>query len=142
MDRSYPDLAGASYAGQATTFAWANQICADDDQERAVVLASMNMWNNAVNAWWSIVFYPATDAPKFRKGMIAMICVALATLGITWLVYALERREWRRMRDARFLREEKEQDAQSDTRSRGEAGSVNSRSRSRSRHRGSVGDAK
>uniref|UniRef100_A0A8H8CL24 MFS general substrate transporter n=1 Tax=Psilocybe cubensis TaxID=181762 RepID=A0A8H8CL24_PSICU len=135
-------LAGASYAGQATTFAWANQICADDDQERAVVLASMNMWNNAVNAWWSIVFYPATDAPKFRKGMIAMICVALATLGITWLVYALERREWRRMRDARFLREEKEQDAQSDTRSRGEAGSVNSRSRSRSRHRGSVGDAK
>ncbi|KAJ8698081.1 hypothetical protein PTI98_004832 [Pleurotus ostreatus] len=34
-------LAGASYAGQATTFAWANQICADDDQERGVVLASM-----------------------------------------------------------------------------------------------------
>ena len=53
------DLAGASYSGQATTFAyvqfrfhgardadslyysWANQICADDDQERAIVLASM-----------------------------------------------------------------------------------------------------
>ncbi|KAI6035249.1 major facilitator superfamily domain-containing protein [Pisolithus orientalis] len=34
-------LAGASYSGQATTFAWANQICADDNQERAVVLASM-----------------------------------------------------------------------------------------------------
>ena len=34
-------VAGASYAGQATTFAWANQICADDDQERAIVLASM-----------------------------------------------------------------------------------------------------
>jgi len=45
-------LAGASYAGQATTFAWANQICADDDQERAVVLASMNMCNNIINAWW------------------------------------------------------------------------------------------
>ena len=34
-------VAGASYAGQATTFAWANQICADDDQELAIVLASM-----------------------------------------------------------------------------------------------------
>ncbi|KAF8914067.1 MFS general substrate transporter [Gymnopilus junonius] len=89
-------LAGASYAGQATTFAWANQICADDDQERAVVLASMNMWNNAVNAWWSIVFYPATDAPKFRKGMIAMICICMATLVITWIVYTLERREWQK----------------------------------------------
>ncbi|KXN86384.1 Pantothenate transporter liz1 [Leucoagaricus sp. SymC.cos] len=73
-------IAGASYAGQATTFAWANEICADDDQERSVVLASMNMWNNVINAWWSIVFYPATDAPRFHKGMIAMLCVCVATL--------------------------------------------------------------
>ncbi|KAF8897398.1 MFS general substrate transporter [Infundibulicybe gibba] len=90
-------IAGASYAGQATTFAWANQICADDDQERAIVLASMNMWNNVINAWWPLVFYPATDAPRFRKGMIAMISVCLATLGITWLVWYLERKErWSR----------------------------------------------
>ncbi|KAG2751526.1 MFS general substrate transporter [Suillus brevipes Sb2] len=88
-------LAGASYAGQATTFAWANQICADDYQERAVVLASMNMWNNAVNAWWPLLFYPATDAPRFKKGMIAMICTCAATLGVTWLVWYLERREQR-----------------------------------------------
>jgi len=100
-------LAGASYAGQATTFAWANQICADDDQERAVVLASMNMWNNVVNAWWSIVFYPATDAPRFRKGMIAMICTCVATLGITWIVYTLERREW--LKEGRTALKHKEQ---------------------------------
>ncbi|KAL4265575.1 MFS transporter superfamily protein [Pleurotus pulmonarius] len=86
-------LAGASYAGQATTFAWANQICADDDQERGVVLASMNMWNNVINAWWPLVFYPATDAPRFTKGMYAMIGVAVATLAATALVWALERRE-------------------------------------------------
>ncbi|KDQ29140.1 hypothetical protein PLEOSDRAFT_1092830 [Pleurotus ostreatus PC15] len=86
-------LAGASYAGQATTFAWANQICADDDQERGVVLASMNMWNNVINAWWPLVFYPATDAPRFTKGMYAMIGVAIATLAATALVWALERRE-------------------------------------------------
>ncbi|VDB96969.1 unnamed protein product [Peniophora sp. CBMAI 1063] len=88
-------VAGASYAGQATTFAWANQICADDDQERAIVLASMNMWNNVVNAWWPLVFYPATDAPRFRKGAIAMIAVCVATLGATWLVWCLEKREKR-----------------------------------------------
>ncbi|KAH8106083.1 MFS general substrate transporter [Cristinia sonorae] len=88
-------LAGASYAGQATTFAWANQICADDAQERAIVLASMNMWNNVINAWWPLVFYRATDAPKFTKGMWAMIGVSIATLGVTWLVWYLERREWR-----------------------------------------------
>ncbi|KIJ05816.1 hypothetical protein PAXINDRAFT_103622 [Paxillus involutus ATCC 200175] len=89
-------LAGAAYSGQATTFAWANQICADDNQERVIVLASMNMWNNAVNAWWPLLFYPATDAPRFKKGMIAMICTCAATLGVTWLVWFLERRELRR----------------------------------------------
>ncbi|KAF8915895.1 MFS general substrate transporter [Mucidula mucida] len=91
-------IAGASFAGQATTFAWANQICADDDQERGIVLASMNLWNNVINAWWSLVFYPATDAPKFHKGMIAMICASVATLGATWLVWYLEKRE-NRMKD-------------------------------------------
>ena len=86
-------LAGASYAGQATTFAWANQICADDHAARGIVLASMNMWNNVVNAWWPLVFYPATDAPRFTKGMWAMIGTAIATLCVTALVYYLERRE-------------------------------------------------
>ncbi|CCM04842.1 uncharacterized protein FIBRA_07035 [Fibroporia radiculosa] len=89
-------LAGASYSGQATTFAWANQICAGDDQERAIVLASMNMWNNAVNAWWPLLFYPATDAPEFRKGMWAMIGTGTATLLVTFFVWFLERRERRR----------------------------------------------
>lgn len=51
--------------------------------------------NNAVNAWWPLLFYSATDAPRFRKGMIAMICTCVATLGVTWLVWFLERREWR-----------------------------------------------
>ncbi|KAI3612384.1 pantothenate transporter liz1 [Moniliophthora roreri] len=88
-------LAGASYAGQATTFAWANQICADDDQERAIVLASMNMWNNVINAWWPLLFYKASDAPKFTKGMIAMICVSVATLVVTWFVWYMEKREHR-----------------------------------------------
>ena len=53
------------------------------------------MWNNAVNAWWPLLFYPATDAPRFQKGMIAMICTCAATLGVTWLVWYLDRRDWR-----------------------------------------------
>ena len=42
------------------------------------------------------MFYPATDAPRFRKGMITMICTCVATLAITFVVYTLERREWRK----------------------------------------------
>lgn len=56
----------------------------------------LSMWNNAVNAWWPLLFYPATDAPRFTKGMITMMCTCGATLGVTWLVWYLERRERRR----------------------------------------------
>lgn len=53
------------------------------------------MWNNVINAWWPLVFYPATDAPRFTKGMWAMIGTAIATLAVTALVYHLEKREQR-----------------------------------------------
>jgi MFS transporter, ACS family, pantothenate transporter len=103
---------------------WANQICADDDQERGIVLASMkyvfmypillvtyslsSMWNNVINAWWPLVFYPATDAPRFTKGMWAMIGTAIATLGVTVLVYFLEQRE-KRQRSASHEDEENDE---------------------------------
>lgn len=48
-------ISGVGYAGQATNFAWCNTAVVDD-QERAVVLASMNLWSNVVQAWYSIVF--------------------------------------------------------------------------------------
>lgn len=71
--------AGSVYACQATFFAWANDALRyHDGAFRAVVLASMNMGNNAVNAWWSIVFYGASMAPWFTRGMWAMIAVSIA----------------------------------------------------------------
>lgn len=51
------------------------------------------MWNNVINAWWPLIFYPATDAPKFRKGMWAMIGTGVATLMVTFFVWYMERRE-------------------------------------------------
>jgi MFS transporter, ACS family, pantothenate transporter len=53
------------------------------------------MFNNVVNAWWPLLFYSASDAPRFKKGMITLICVSVATLGITAVVWYLERREKR-----------------------------------------------
>ncbi|KAL4899210.1 hypothetical protein BDW74DRAFT_171674 [Aspergillus multicolor] len=82
--------AGAVYACQATFFAWCNDAMRyKDERLRSVVIASMNMGSNAVNAWWSIIFYSADMAPKFTKGMWAMIGVTIAlvfvTAGITFL---------------------------------------------------------
>ncbi|RFU75344.1 mfs pantothenate transporter [Trichoderma arundinaceum] len=73
--------AGSVYACQATFFAWCNDSMRHEEHVfRAVVLAGMNLGNNAVNAWWSIIFYGADMAPWFIRGMWAMIacCIALA----------------------------------------------------------------
>ena len=61
--------AGAVYACQATFFAWCNDAMRyEENVFRAVVLAGMNMGNNAINAWWSIIFYGASMAPWFTVG--------------------------------------------------------------------------
>nr|QFR37121.1 MFS transporter [Cyberlindnera americana] len=75
-------LSAVSYSGQASFFAWANLVTRHDLQERAVVLASMNMWSGAVNAWYSLLLYKSTYVPKFRAGAIAMICTGIL-VGVT-----------------------------------------------------------
>jgi len=88
---AYPDVtsihfamyywAGSVYACQATFFAWANDVLRyEEDSLRAVVIASMNAGNNAINAWWSILFYGANFAPYFTRGMYAMIAVSIACM--------------------------------------------------------------
>lgn len=58
--------AGSVYACQATFFAWCNDAMRyEEDTFRGVVLAGMNLGSNAVNAWWSILFYGASMAPWF-----------------------------------------------------------------------------
>ncbi|KAL4932521.1 putative MFS pantothenate transporter [Aspergillus undulatus] len=71
--------AGAVYACQATFFTWCNDVMrSQDSRQRSVVIASMNLGNNAVNAWWSILFYSADLAPRFTRGMWAMIGCSVA----------------------------------------------------------------
>jgi ACS family pantothenate transporter-like MFS transporter len=67
--------AGAVYACQATFFAWANDATSHREPVfRSVVLAGMNLGSNAVNAWWSIVFYGASMAPWFEVSWFRFRC--------------------------------------------------------------------
>ncbi|KAK4202366.1 major facilitator superfamily domain-containing protein [Triangularia verruculosa] len=82
--------AGTVYACQATFFAWANDAMRwREPVFRSVVLAGMNLGSNAVNAWWSIVFYGASMAPWFTRGMYAMIATSVAlavwTAGLSYM---------------------------------------------------------
>ncbi|KXH37018.1 major facilitator superfamily transporter [Colletotrichum simmondsii] len=89
--------AGAVYACQATFFAWCNDAMRyEEGIFRGVVLAGMNLGSNAVNAWWSIIFYGASMAPWFTRGMWAMIASSIAliiwTSGLTLLTHREEKR--------------------------------------------------
>ncbi|KAG5301302.1 pantothenate transporter [Histoplasma ohiense] len=81
--------AGSVYACQATFFAWANDVMRyKDDAMRSIVIASMNMGSNVVNAWWALLFYSADQAPWFTKGMWAMIACSIAmTIWTAGIVY-------------------------------------------------------
>ncbi|KAL5318829.1 hypothetical protein ACEPPN_013896 [Leptodophora sp. 'Broadleaf-Isolate-01'] len=94
--------AGSVYACQATFFAWANDAMRfEEDSLRAVVIASMNCGSNAVNAWWSLLFYSANFAPKFTKGMWAMIGTSIAlAIWTTGLLYMTARTEKKRLLEA------------------------------------------
>ncbi|KAK3353946.1 major facilitator superfamily domain-containing protein [Lasiosphaeria hispida] len=89
--------AGAVYACQAVFFAWANDAMRRREPVfRGVVLAGMNLGSNAVNAWWSILFYGASMAPWFERGMYAMIATSAAlvfwTGGLTYVAARNEKR--------------------------------------------------
>lgn len=90
--------AGSVYACQATFFAWCNDAMRYEDALfRGIVLAGMNLLNNALNAWWSIVFYGAEYAPWFNRGMWAMIAMSLLLIvWVTGLLYMTVRAEKQR----------------------------------------------
>jgi ACS family pantothenate transporter-like MFS transporter len=56
----------------------------------------MNMFSSVFNSWWSIVFYSANFAPKFTRGMWAMIgcsiALAIWTAGVTWMCARTEKK--------------------------------------------------
>ncbi|KAB8293781.1 hypothetical protein EYC80_009266 [Monilinia laxa] len=89
--------AGTVYACQATFFAWANEAMRfENDALRAIVIASMNCGSNAVNAWWSLLFYGADEAPRFTRGMWAMVGTSVAmavwTTVLLWRLRSGERK--------------------------------------------------
>ncbi|KAH8898438.1 major facilitator superfamily transporter [Thozetella sp. PMI_491] len=85
--------AGTSYIINPLLFGWANIICqrGGDDALRSVILAAMNAASQILYTFWGIVLYPASDAPYWKKGAIAMICVIVALLSLLWVMQWLDK---------------------------------------------------
>lgn len=80
-------IIGFDGVNQAIISGWANRSCRHDNEERAFVLGFSDAVSQAINVWTNIVFYPTSDAPKFRKGFIVSLVGAIVMLFLPILGY-------------------------------------------------------
>ncbi|KAH8910348.1 MFS general substrate transporter [Coniochaeta sp. PMI_546] len=86
-------LAGVGGGISGLTFAWAHEICADDNEERALVTGSMNEMAYVFQAWLPLLIWQQVEAPVYRKGYITMVFVAAAMIATAFLIRHLQRRD-------------------------------------------------
>ncbi|KAH7054284.1 MFS general substrate transporter [Macrophomina phaseolina] len=68
-------LAGLNSGLSGLCMSWAHEICADDNEERAIVIGSMNEMAYVVQAWLPLIVWKQTDAPQYRKGFITVAVI-------------------------------------------------------------------
>lgn len=76
-------LSGTADGIAAVLYSWANIICSDNSQERALTLATMNTLGNTFSVWVPLFVWKTVDGPRYLKGYaynIALDCMMLVLL--------------------------------------------------------------
>jgi hypothetical protein len=72
---------------------WAHEICADDNEERAITVGSMNELAYVFQAWLPLIVWQQVDAPKYRKGYITVTILSAILIISCFVIRHLEKRE-------------------------------------------------
>nr|XP_001396404.2 pantothenate transporter [Aspergillus niger CBS 513.88] len=83
-------LAGAGYGLSGLCMAWAHEICTDDNEERALVVGSMNEMAYVFQAWLPLVVWQQVDAPQYRKGFITVTIMSVILIISTVATWRLQ----------------------------------------------------
>ncbi|KAF6801022.1 MFS transporter liz1 [Colletotrichum sojae] len=86
-------LAGFGGGISGLTFAWAHEICKDDNEERALVTGSMNQMAYVVQAWLPLLVWQQVEAPQYPKGYPTMIALSVGLIATSFAIRYLHRRE-------------------------------------------------
>ncbi|KAH7129740.1 major facilitator superfamily domain-containing protein [Dactylonectria estremocensis] len=81
------------------TFAWAHEICSSDNEERALVTATMNEMAYVFQAWLPLVIWKQVEAPSYPKGYPIMVLIAIAMIANAFVIRYLHHREKRKRSD-------------------------------------------
>lgn len=77
------------------TMSWASVVMANDAEERAVVMASMNAIGQAIAAGTQVVQWPATSAPNFQAGFRSALGTTVAQPLMVFVILFFSSRELR-----------------------------------------------
>jgi hypothetical protein len=72
---------------------WAHEICSDDNEERAIVIATMNEMAYVVQAWLPLIVWQQIDAPQYNKGFITASVLSFLLILAAFLVKFLFEKE-------------------------------------------------
>jgi ACS family pantothenate transporter-like MFS transporter len=86
-------LAGCSSGISGLIYAWTHEICAEDNEERALVVGSMNEMANMVQAWLPLLIWQQAEAPEYPKGYPVSVGIAVAMIAIAMTIRHLQRRD-------------------------------------------------
>ena len=72
---------------------WAHEICTHDNEERAIVIASMNEMAYVLQAWLPLIVWQQVEAPEYRKGYITVSCLSFMLIVTALVIRVLHARE-------------------------------------------------
>lgn len=75
--------------------AWAHEICAKDNEKRALVMATMNDMAYVLQAWLPLLVWKQTTAPEYRAEFVTVTVLSAVMIGTAFVIRALQRKEVR-----------------------------------------------
>lgn len=79
-------IAGCGGGLSGLCMAWAHEICTDDNEERAIVVGTMNELAYVFQAWLPLVVWQQVDAPEYHRGFVTSACLAAAMIVTAFVI--------------------------------------------------------
>ncbi|KAK2804086.1 hypothetical protein FQN51_002617 [Onygenales sp. PD_10] len=73
-------LAGCSGGLSGLCMAWAHEVCSSNNEERAIVIGSMNEMAYVFQTWLPLIVWQQVDAPRYHKGYITSMVMSSALI--------------------------------------------------------------
>ncbi|PWI68511.1 hypothetical protein PCL_01600 [Purpureocillium lilacinum] len=86
-------LAGSADGIAGVIYAWANEICAGNAEERAIVISSMNTIGNVFGAWIPLLAWKTVDAPRYLIGYNWTIALDVCMIGMLFVLRSFWNKE-------------------------------------------------